>query len=116
MVTLKLISLKCITTEDLTGPDEIYLRIGGDTVWGPNSMNDGDEENLDFIQINFGYKIRIDLYDEDSGWFDDDDDHLGTHYAYEEYVGKGQKEQRFTGDDAEYLLTYEIVESPGEPS
>ena len=53
-------------------------------------------------------KARIDLYDADAGWLDDDD-HLGRTYARKSQPGKGAIEHRFTGDGADYLLTYEVL-------
>ncbi|MBE9591881.1 MAG: hypothetical protein IMF19_00225, partial [Proteobacteria bacterium] len=80
MAELELISLVCKATEDWTGADETYLLLNGRRVWGPNSMNDNDVEDLSRMpKASFHSKVRVDLYDQDSGWFDDDD-HLGRMY------------------------------------
>ena len=44
----------------------------------------------------------------DAGYFDDDDD-LGTTYAYKSMAGKGVQEHHFTGDGAHYILTFEVI-------
>jgi hypothetical protein len=62
----------------------------------------------DVPSIEFTDNARLDLYDEDTGFLDDDD-HLGTNYAYESEVNQGTKERAFTGDGASYLLTYEVI-------
>lgn len=109
MPQLRLISLHCRKTEDWSGPDEAYLLVKGRRHWGPQSMNDGDAADLSATRpVGFQAKARIDLYDEDAGW-PDDDDHLGRTYAREAQAGKGDVEHRFTGDGADYLLTYEVL-------
>lgn len=110
MAQLRLISLVCHGTEDWTGADETYLLIAGRRVWGPESMNDSDVEDLTRVSpIRFRRKARIDLYDQDAGWVDDDD-HLGRTYAYATDAGKGEQEHDFKGDGAHYTLTYEVIE------
>lgn len=109
MPSLRLISIVCNDTEDVSGADEPYLRAAGRTVWGPQSLNDRESADLrDVALLPFRRSIRIDLYDEDAGWWDDDD-HLGTTYAYASQAGAGEKEAKFTGDGADYLLTYEVL-------
>ncbi len=109
MPSVRLLSLVCNTTEDSTGPDEAYIRVKGTRVWGPNSMNDGDSADLSGVEaIPFTDSARIELYDQDTGWLDDDD-HLGTTYAYANQAGQGEKEHTFDGDDANYRLTYETL-------
>lgn len=111
MANLRLISLVCKKTEDTCGADEAYLRVAGKTVWGPKSINDGEEAVLESIikPIHFDQKIRIALYDKDvGGWFDDDD-HLGTTYAYANQTGDDVHDSRFTGDGADYTLYYKVL-------
>lgn len=109
MPYLKLISLQCKDTEDVTGADETYLLIAGRRVWGPNSMNDNDTADLTgMTPFRFNRSIRIELYDQDAGWWDDDD-FLGATFAYLSQMGTGEKEHTFTGDGANYRLTYEVI-------
>jgi hypothetical protein len=109
MPQLKLISIVCNDTEDVTGADETYLLIAGRRVWGPQSMNDNDTQSLDGVPvIRFRRSIRVDLYDQDAGWFDDDD-HLGSTYVYSSQMGVGEKEHVFNGDGANYRFTYEVL-------
>jgi hypothetical protein len=73
-------------------------------------MNDGDVADLSGLNpILFTRKCRIDLYDQDAGWIDDDD-HLGTTYARANMAGKGEQEFDFTGDGAHYTLIYEVLQ------
>ena len=73
-------------------------------------MNDNDVVNLSRLaQIRFSGRIRIDLYDHDTGLFDDSDDHLGTRYVWSSYAGRGEMTRDFTGSGANYTLTFEVV-------
>ena len=109
MAKLQLISLVCHGTEDYTGADEPYLLVKGRRIWGPESMNDNDVEDLSRVSpISFSSKARIDLYDQDAGWLDDDD-HLGTTYARASFAGRGEYEHHFRGDGAHYTLTYQVL-------
>jgi hypothetical protein len=108
MPQARLISLVCKTTEDDTGPDEIYLLANGLKVWG-QVMNDNDVADLTAVDaIDFKQRVRFDLYDEDVGG-PDDDDHLGTFYARSGQAGRGELEYKFREDDADYTLTYEVL-------
>ena len=110
MYELVLRSLVCNATEDWSGDDEIYLLLSGSSVWGPISMNDNDVVEFSGIpEARFRRKVRVDLYNQDAGYYDDDD-HLGRLYARSSQAGKGEQEHRFTGDGAYYTLTYEVVE------
>ena len=108
-VRLKLISLVCHDTEDWTGADEAYLLVKGRRIWGPQSMNDNDAADLRGVfPVSFTSSARIDLYDQDAGWFDNDD-HLGTAYAYASQVGTGEKQVSFTKSGASYTLFFEVI-------
>ena len=108
MVHLRLISLLCKTTEDW-GADEPYLLVSGIRVWGPDKMDNGISRDLRGVPLQrFSNKVRISLYDQDSGFLDDDD-FLGTTVVFKSYAGKGEQEHTFTGDGARYVLTYEVL-------
>ncbi len=109
MPQLKLFSLVCHGTEDWTGADEAYLLLNGQRIWGPESMNDNDVENLGNLPTYpFQNSVRIELYDQDTGGWDNDD-HLGTTYARAIEAGIGEQERQFTGDGAHYTLTYSVM-------
>ena len=104
---LQLISLQCITTEDLTGADEAYLTIGGVRVWG-GDLNDMQTANLQAVPAYwFTEQVNVELFDGDTGWFDDDD-FLGRATLYATDVGTGDRTVYFTEDDAVYILTYRV--------
>ena len=113
MPKLHLLSLVCNRTEDSGGADEIYLLVRGNKVWGTQDMDTSPPsqktKDLSGVKlIPFTDNARLDLYDEDTGWLDDDD-HLGTNYAYASEVNQGTKERAFTEDEASYLLSYEVL-------
>lgn len=107
--SLRLIELRCHRTEDWIGADEAYLRINGTTAWGPVRMNNGQSASLLHLPASrFRRRVRLDLYDQDFGYFDRDD-HLGTAYAWAAQAGSGEQEAHFTGDGAHYTLTFEVT-------
>lgn len=108
MPKLKLKSLYCETTEDSAGPDEAYLVVNGQTVWGPQSINDPEGRPVD-KEVDFTTSAEIKLYDQDAGGPFDQDDYLGTVTAGSDLVGKGEQHGRFTGDGANYTLYYEVI-------
>ena len=107
MTTLKIKSLYCETTEDNSGPDEAYLVVNGEQVWGAQSINDREPRPID-IEIDFSTSAEIKLYDEDTGIFDKDD-HLGTVTVTADLAGQGEQQGMFTEDGANYTLYYEVV-------
>jgi hypothetical protein len=110
MPIVRLISLHCRATEDWTGPDEAYLHINGEKVWGPQSMNDEDTQEFNpLVAKPFTKTAEIKLYDQDTG-VGDSDDHLGTITARASEAGKGEQRHRFKKDGANYTLTYEVQE------
>jgi hypothetical protein len=67
MATLGLFSLTCHQTEDSTGSDEAYLKVNGETVFGPTSINDGQTIKFeDVITVRFNGQALVELFDEDS--------------------------------------------------
>lgn len=109
MPSLRLVSLYCEKTEDNAGADEAYLLVNGQQVGGVNSINDRESRDLTFIQpIPFSTTAEIRLFDEDTGIFDDDDA-LGTLTASSDQVGQGEQRGRFTEDEADYTLTWEVL-------
>lgn len=106
MATLQLISLYCHETEDWTGADEPYLRVNGVEVWN-GTLN--DEEGVPLgIDVSFNQQTTIKLFDEDFGWFDDDD-FLGSVPVTTEQIGQGELTAFFSGDGANYELTYQVI-------
>lgn len=109
---LRLISLYCSTTEDSTGADEPYLLVNGNQVWGMESpgLNNGDTADLSAVPvIDFDTRARVELFDRDLGGALDPDDLLGRFYAGKMQAGQGELEYKFTLDDADYTLTYEVT-------
>ena len=89
--------LHVTTTEDVAS-DEPYLRVNGKTVWGPRSVDEGDNRTIGVV-AHAGDKVR--LYEQDGDVPFDDDDFLG------EATIKGVSGTlRFSRDDARYSLSY----------
>lgn len=110
MPHLKLLAILCHATEDWTGADEVYLKIGGERVWGPVSMNDDDktktrviEDDVDWYE--FAGEVSVELFDQDAGGFLDPNDHLGT-----QIVRETDRDGwlAFTEDDANYSVKYKV--------
>lgn len=73
-------------------------------------MNDRDTEDLDARTFGFVGTAQIRLYDEDAGWFDDDD-FLGEVIATADQAGHGEQFGRFTRDGASYDLVFRVETS-----
>jgi hypothetical protein len=115
MPSLRLLSIHCQTTEDVTGPDEPYILVGFRQVWGSQGLNDRENEDLGNIPaVPFRTNARLSLYDQDVGGLVDDDDFLGTWIVRASEQGQGETEARFNGDGADYTITYEVI--PGAPN
>lgn len=107
---LKLISLKCNETEDVTGADDAYLHVDGALKWGPQSMNNGHTKDLSGIDpIEFENSVRLDLYDQDAGSWFDDDDHIDKVIISTADAALGVRECKFKGDGASYTLKYQVL-------
>ncbi|KOG32555.1 hypothetical protein ADK34_09075 [Streptomyces viridochromogenes] len=77
-------------------------------MWGAESPgpNNGDTADLSAVPlIDFGTRARVELFDDDSP----DDDLLGRFYAGRSHVGQGELEYKFTEDDADCTLIYEVL-------
>jgi hypothetical protein len=110
MPKLKLISLVCTETEDNAGADEAYIRVNGNKVWGPKSINTGQSKDLSGVGLlDFQGSAKIELFDEDVGGPFDRDDFLGEITATEAQAGQGTQNNDFNRDDANYTLFYEVL-------
>lgn len=107
-LNVKILSLTCAETEDIMGADEPYLLFNGDRFWGNASMNNGEGESINITRKSSG-TAWIELFDEDSGVLGDEDDHLGTVFITKEQKGQGVQVGRFTKDDADYTLYYQVT-------
>lgn len=107
MAQLRLLSIHCNTTEDVTGADEPYLKVGGRQVWSSQSLNDGQSAELSGVPpISFSRSIPIELWEQDGGFLDPDD-FLGSWTVRRRDAG-GEREARFNGDDADYVVRYRV--------
>jgi len=109
MPRLKLIDLKCNRTEDLVGADEPYFGVNGSFVWGPGSLNNGQSQNLLSVAPLFFFgTANVQLFDQDNPPSDPDDP-LGVISVSSALNGAGPQDGFFTGDGANYALTYEVI-------
>jgi hypothetical protein len=105
MATLRLNTLTCYETEDEFGPDEAYIKVNGDKVWGPTTMTGARDAPVNH-EASFSGEATVQLWDEDRF---SDDDLLGTWTVREDEAGAGEQEARFTYDRSHYKLTYEVA-------
>lgn len=105
MATLRLKTLTCWETEDNWGADDAYLKVNGETVWGPTKINDNQDKTVN-KDVSFSTKAVIELWDKDDA---DPDDRLGVHDAWSSEQGKGEQQAYFNSDDCNYRLIYEVV-------
>jgi hypothetical protein len=126
MPWLQLVRIVCHDNEDTFGRDEVYITVRSDSgemanvedqVWGPVSMDEGDDEWLDneVAPRSFNQLCAINLYDQDQGG-PDDDDHIGVRGLNPRDADSGDKHLYFEGDGAEYTVTARVTwEKPEWP-
>ncbi len=109
MAILKLLDLRCVTSQE-RGGDEPYLLVDGDKVWKSDDMNSGSVTSLRSLDlIEFDNKIKVELKEKDTGLFNKDD-HLGSCTIRESGLGKDELDCEFDEDGAHYVLIYKIME------
>lgn len=98
--TVNLRTLICYETEDLTGGDNVYLKINGQTVWSAEDSIDCDHDAPQNLPVNRLARTgdTVSLYDDD---WPDDDDHLGS-----DTVEGDRGSLVFNLDGALYTLDY----------
>lgn len=118
MRTLRLLTLQCTKANNnndddnntTTKVDETFLTVDNGIFqgFGPESMSNGSDWNLN-ANIQFNVEATISFYDEDLIRKLSNTKHFKTHTVEENEVLKGPKKVDFTSNDANYVLTYEIV-------
>ncbi len=101
---LQLIGVQCISQEDFTGTDQIYIHADGVKITNTARISSGDYmdlTNLEPIYMNSGVTIKI--WEED--W--DSDDLLLKKYIDCSYKGAGEKYCN-GASDASYKLYYKV--------
>lgn len=110
-LTLK--TIYCKSTEDWAGSDECELRIFTDGSGVPlklrKDLNDGQTWSLNRT-FSFNKTLKIELWDLDSP---DSDDLLGTLMITSTTSGGTNISRRFTRDDADYTVTYDLKMTAG---
>ena len=104
MPTLKLKTLTCYETEDVTGTDEPFIKVNGSVVWGPVEIVGAGDAEVN-VEVEFDGEATIELWEKDS-W--SADDLLGSTTAHAG-DGSSELEARFTYDQAHYKLNFEVV-------
>ena len=112
MPICRLLRITCYKQEDETGRDHPYIRVNGQSFWGPTGMRKGQTREIQ-RDVLFRHRAKIRLYEEDSVWPWDDDDFLGEHEVTREYIGKGAQELTFAEDGANYSIWIEVFADPG---
>ena len=111
MRTLRLLNLHCNRTDnyDNTKVNETILTVdnGKFQGFGPEPMVNGSNWNVNKnIQFN---EATISFYDEDLIRHLSDKKHIRTHVVEENEIITGQNKVNFASNNANYILTYEII-------
>jgi len=109
MPICRLVRITCYEQEDWTGDDHPYIKINGEVVWGPKSMDTRQTREIR-RDYQFLHRAKVALY-EDDDW--DGDDFLGEHVIIRADVGKGLQEFPFKEDDANYSIWIEVCAGSG---
>ena len=64
MPTLRLKTLTCYETEDEWGSDEAYIKVNGETIWGPVKINGAEDRQVD-QDVSFTSEATVELWDTD---------------------------------------------------
>ena len=111
MRTLKLLNLHCNKIDDNnTKVDETFLTVdnGNFQGFGPESMRNGSDWNIN-ANIQFNVEAIVSFYDEDLIGKLSNTKYFSSHIVEENEVLKGPKTVSFASNNANYVLTYEIV-------
>jgi hypothetical protein len=113
MRTLRLLNLHCNKTndnDDNTKVNETILTVenGKFHEFGPESMMNGSDWNVN-AEIQFNEQAIISFFDEDLILNLSNIKHVRNYIVEENEVREGQKKISFTSDNANYVLSYEIV-------
>lgn len=105
--TLRLLSIVCRRNEDTLGNDEPYLKLAGRVVWSNNDFSDGESASLTSVPARaFTGSITLELYEDDVS--PNAGDFLGRKVITEADAGPGPLTAKFTGNGAEYVITYRV--------
>ena len=116
MRTLRLLNLHCSKTDDIddnnnSKVNETILTVdnGKFQGFGPESMINGSDWDVN-AEIQFNEQAIISFYDDDLILhLSNNLKYIRNHIVEENEVLKGPKEVNFTSDNANYVLTYEII-------
>jgi hypothetical protein len=103
---LILLRLECKKAQEITHPDEPYLKVNGKQVSSPTKMDKGAIRDLSSIPaISFDKKVKVELFEYDKP---DPDDLLGEQIITSNQAGQGELTVVFNEDGALYELTYKV--------
>jgi len=114
MRTLRLLNLHCNKSPNNndanTKPDETFLTIdnGRFRGFGPESMMNGSDWNIN-AEIQFNERAIISFYDDDLIRNLSTNTHSRNHIVEENEANDGSKKVGFATNNANYVLTYQII-------
>ena len=113
MKTIRLLNLHCRKTdEDInnTKLNKTFLTVdnGRFHIFGPESLMHGSDWNVN-VDVQFHKQAKISFFDEDLVRNLSTTKHFRNHLVEENEVLKGPKKVSFASNNANYVLTYEIV-------
>lgn len=110
MKKVKLLELRCIETEDISGSDTPYLEIlYVDRVRKVlcGDLNNGEKYQFHNKIFNLDKSLVISLYDEDTNYWFDKNDFISSH-TLRKNKKNGQYVDIYKGNGAKYELYYEV--------
>jgi hypothetical protein len=111
--TIRLLNLHCRKTDENTNNSKLnktFLTVdnGRFHIFGPESLMHGSDWNVN-ADVQFNKQAKISFFDEDLVRNLSTTKHFRNHLVEENEVLKGPKKVSFASNNANYVLTYEIV-------
>jgi hypothetical protein len=105
MALVEFLRISCQNTQD-SFSDEPYLLYNGELLMPEKSdVDEGETRTINVIKRLEG-KARVELYEADGPF--DDDDFLDSVTIFESEAGQGQRIQEMKGSGAAYTLFYQV--------
>lgn len=114
MAKLRLLGISCFKVNDITNPDEPYIKLknaNGTTVdpyWSDDNFNRGDGRVISVALHTFDNYVDVYLMEADSPPLNPDDQ-IGVYRVLSTLAGQGTQVHRYIGDDADYSLFFEVL-------
>jgi hypothetical protein len=102
--TLRIRGIECAKAgADWSGPDDTYIQINSQTVWGPREMKSRSYVPLN-LAVDFSIQSSVNVYDSDYGY----DDSCGSFFV-SEALTDGIQYKDISGSGSRYRVFYEVT-------